>query len=222
MDPKVSALHHLPLFGLVHPRDLIELANGAQIIKVAKGAKIYRANSRFDNLIYLNSGVLRSTEVGRDGRMTSVANIPPGQLIGLFYLFVKKVRLDSLQALQDSEIWILDIKNAETALLNSPRAMERYCQLLIGAMHNLHKERLSLLQDRAESRILAVLAKYAKYRDKAITLEDLPSQQALADLSNTSRETDSRAINKWFDEGVLEKIGGKINIKKLDSFKFFM
>ena len=223
MDLKVTALFHLPLFDLVSdPKSLSEVANSLQIIKVPKGGIVYKSGFRFDSLVFVNSGLMRSSELGRDGRVTAAVNIPAGQWIGLMYLFVKKARMDSLQALQDSEIWVLESRAVEKTLLNSPMAMARYCQLLIAAMHNIHKDRMALLQDRAESRILAVLAKYAQKRDKNTILEDLPSQQALADLANTSRETVSRAINKWFDQGILAKEGGKITIKKIENFKYFM
>ena len=222
MDPKVSVLHSLPLFNLVDTHHLSGLVSNSQIIKVPKGGVIYKANSRFEHLIYVGSGALRSIELGNERRVSSVANIPAGQLIGLMYLFAKKSRLDTLQALSESHIWLLNAAEVEKTLLRSPAAMTKYCQILIETMHKMHKERLLLLMDKADARILGILSKYIKIHNKVMFLEDLPTQQMLADLSNTSRETVSRAINKWFVDGVLAKENGKILVKKAQIFNYFM
>ena len=227
MDQRASKLHHLPLFNLVDSAALRRLENCYQVIRIRKGDIVYKSNIRFDYLIYVGSGLLRSIESGREGRIVSSVNIGPGQLIGLMYLYVKKVRHDSLQAFEDSEIWLFNIKAVEKALLGSPMAMERYCQLLIDAMHNMHKDRLMLLMERADNRILGVLAKYAiahqQNQQQEVFLENLPTQQILADLSNTSRETVSRVLNKCFADGVLSRDGGgKIRVKNMKIFKYYL
>ena len=222
MDPKVSVLHSLPLFTLMDTKNLSALASRSQIIQIPKGGIIYKANTFFEHLIYVGSGEVRSIELGNERRVSSVANIPKGQLIGLMHLFAKRPRLDTLQALSGSRIWLLNVTDVEKALLDSPAAMTKYCQILIETMHTMHKEKLLLLMERADSRILGILAKYIKIHNQALFLEDLPTQQMLADLSNTSRETVSRTINKWFIDGVLAKENGKILVKSPQLFKYFM
>lgn len=222
MDPRVSVLHNLPLFNMIDTHNLSGLVSSSQIIKVPKGGVIYKANSRFEHLIYLGSGALRSIEYGNESRVSSVANIPSGQLIGLMYLFTKKSRLDTLQALSESHIWLLSAAEVEKALLRTPSAMAKYCQILLETLHKMHKERTLLQMDKADARILGVLSRYIKFDNKVMFLEDLPTQQMLADLSNTSRETVSRAINKWFVDGVLGKENGKILVKNTQIFKYFM
>ena len=84
-----------------------------------------------------------------------------------------------------------------------------------------------LLMERADNRILGVLAKYAiahqQNQQQEVFLENLPTQQILADLSNTSRETVSRVLNKCFADGVLSRDGGgKIRVKNMKIFKYYL
>ena len=220
--PKASEIQALPLINLVDQACLAGLAAQTKIISAPKKTVLYKSNTPFNFMIYVASGTLRATEVGSDGRVSSVVNIPSGQLIGLMYLYAKKLRLDTLQSIEDSVVWLLSNSEVESALLQSPPAMKRYCQLLIDSMHSLHKDRLSLLMERADNRILGVLAKYAQKHNQDLFLVNLPTQQALADLSNTSRETVSRVVNKLFQDGHLMKEKEGIKVKNPVFLKYFL
>jgi len=54
-----------------------------------------------------------------------------------------------------------------------------------------------------------------------MVIEKLPSQQDLANMAGTSRETVSRAFKLFVDEGYIIKKGNKIIIEKFKKFKRF-
>lgn len=58
----------------------------------------------------------------------------------------------------------------------------------------------------AQERVEAILSqRINRYSNGSIVIENLPSQESIATMANTSRETVSRIINKLVKNGILEK-----------------
>ena len=60
---------------------------------------------------------------------------------------------------------------------------------------------------------------YGVVKEGAIEIEQLPTQQELAEMAGTSRETISRTIHSFSKKGLIEIEGQKLRIKNYDKFK---
>ena len=77
---------------------------------------------------------------------------------------------------------------------------------LVGRLRVASDQQTVLSMPSAVQRVLALLQQHSKEAPGGvIVIEKLPTQQEMATLANTSRETVSRAINALIQKGVVEK-----------------
>jgi len=75
----------------------------------------------------------------------------------------------------------------------------------------------------ATGRVAAALIHFAEDRgiikDGVVQLKGLPSQRDLANMAGTSRETISRVLNRFIEEGIVTKSKGGYLINNYEQFK---
>ncbi len=86
---------------------------------------------------------------------------------------------------------------------------------------NLKIKSLSLkaAEGKVASVIIQLIDESGLVKEGNIEIEKLPTQQELAVMAGTSRETISRTIHSFSKKGLIELEGPKLRIKNYDKFK---
>lgn len=199
-------LKDIPLLEGLSEQTLESLNKKIKYTKFKKGEFVLLKGDESDSMIFVMSGELHAVDENENGQSIWLASIPAGVNSGELGLITGEKRSASLLAHRDSLIGFLYKKEALSLILNNPdvawKVMQRMAKMIKSNNTHLTLMNLPSAQERIES-LLAQRA--AHYANGLIVVEDLPSQQAIATMTNTSRETVSRTISKLIKQGVLEK-----------------
>lgn len=211
-------LQNTDLFKGIAEVDLVDLLSTARQVEVPKGGVLYKAGDTFRNLVLLCSGLLQSIESGSDGRIFSIQRIQPVQLVGLLYLFGDQKRHDSLIAVEPSQIVLIGVDKLSSLMMSNTQAAFAVCEKFTQIIHALRRDKALLSRSAASGRILGVMSKFLVVDGEKYYLAELPRQQEVADLANTTRETVSRTLSRLLASGVLEKHGKKLQVNRPEMF----
>lgn len=203
---KTYSLKEIPLLEGLSSETLADLDKKIKYTKFSKGELVLLKGESSDSMIFVMSGELHVVDENENGQSIWLANIPAGVNSGELGLITGEKRTASLMASRHSVVGFLKKSDALSLILNNPqvawRVMQRMADIIKNNNTQLHVMNLPSAQDRIES----VLAqRTVRYKNGLVVIENLPSQQSLATMTNTSRETVSRVISKLVKDGVLEK-----------------
>ncbi len=218
--PKTSAVELLaktPLFGVLHPNDLEELAASTRTRTYDRGDIIFRKDDPGFTLYVIISGAVKISVSSSEGNEIILAILTKGQFFGEMALFDEQPRSADAQAIEPTEVLAVQRRDLVRLLEKRPRAA-------ISQLLKLLAQRLratdELLQDAAFLDIPSRLAKRLMDLAEAhgertphgtkITLR--LTQQDLASMIGARRENVNRALAYYQSRGWLSKEGGHFTI----------
>lgn len=186
--------------------ELQKVSKKFKYIQFKKGQYVIRKGDPSNSMIFLLQGELQVIDSNEHGQNIWLANVYPGASAGEIGLITGEKRNSSLVATQDSIIASLPKQDALELILNHASVAWRVMQHLAKIIKNNNLQLTLMNLPSARERIEALLKqKMTKYSNGTLIIEGLPSQESLATMVNTSRETVSRIINQLIKEGILER-----------------
>ena len=168
-------------------------------------------------------GTIKITRVNDEGKEVILALLGPGEIFGEMAILDGEARSANALAQEDCEL--LAIQKSEFLNL-----LRRNFKISFALMRELAKrlrksdqqiEALSLSD--AEHRIGVSVLNLAEdmgvIRKGQVTIEKLPFQQDIANMSGTSRETVSRVLKLFEDRHMITKVGHTVVIPDYAFFK---
>lgn len=194
---------------------LQELARQTHFEQVEKRAYVIHKGSTGDSLVLLVSGRLQVIAPSEDGREVGLHFVEPGDYLGEIAVIDGGVRSASVVATTQSVIGTLPGPVARELFTRHPIVAERLLLRLCNTIRQSSHIRSVLGMARAFSRIYAVLHNACqKWNDNGlVTIENLPSQQAIAITANVSRETVSRAMQALLANKIVEKDNRRLIVR---------
>jgi len=201
-----GCIYHVPIFGSLNQREILEVAGISSIRNVGKGEMVYRAGDECRTLFVLYTGRVKLFRIGASGREQVLHVIGPGEFIGELSLFSSLPLTDNAQALDDCVLCV--IQGAKLKEL-----MGRYPSIAFKVMDDLSRR-----LEKAESRIEAISLSPAAQRVAGALLElasegneiHLPMTKGdLASQIGMTQETLSRQLAELQNGGLIELKGYK-------------
>jgi CRP-like cAMP-binding protein len=189
------------------PEDELRIANGLLRVKnFARRDIVCRKHEDADGLYLLFSGQLQAVDIAEDGREIGLNLIKPGAFFGELSVIDGLPRSAHIVALQPSVVGVIPQGAAREIFYRLPAAAEAMMRHLTALVRNLSTYRALLAIPNAQQRVYALLQQLAQQMPGGlVVIQNLPKQQEVAIMINTSRETVSRAIAHLVSLGVLEK-----------------
>lgn len=211
----VEALRRQKLLAGLDTAILEKLAGLTHFEQFDKRAYVIHKGSAGDSLVLLVSGRLQVIAPSEDGREVGLHFVEPGDYLGEIAVIDGGVRSASVVATTTSVVGLLPGNVARQLFTRHPVIAER---LLLRLCHTIRQSshiRSVLGMARAFSRIYAVLHSATRsWQDEGlVTIENLPSQQAIAIMANVSRETVSRAMQALFSNNIVEKDNRRLIVR---------
>ncbi|HKB55043.1 MAG TPA: Crp/Fnr family transcriptional regulator, partial [Ramlibacter sp.] len=159
-----------------------------------------------DGLYLLFSGSLQAVDIAEDGREIGLNLIGPGSFFGELSVIDGLPRSAHIVALQPSVVGVIPQAAAREIFYKLPATAEAMMRHLTELVRNLSNYRALLAIPNAQQRVYALLQQLGRRMPGGLTvIPNLPKQQEVAIMINTSRETVSRAVAQLVAMGVLEK-----------------
>jgi CRP/FNR family cyclic AMP-dependent transcriptional regulator len=199
-------LQKIPLLAGVSPETLSMIGAALQLRTVERGTQVLQKGSPGDHLLFVLSGRLQAVDITEDGREIGLNLLVSGDYFGELSIVDGLPRSASVVALENSLIALLPRTQALALIYHTPLIVERLLKRMASSVRKAADYRTILGIPNASQRVFALLQQFAKIAPGGLVVIDkLPTQQEMAIMVNTSRETVSRAIHILMSRGVVEK-----------------
>lgn len=196
------------LFWTLNGSQLKQLCIITGFKKAKKGEIIYFSSSELPRVFLLKKGNIKIVSVDEDGNETIKDIIQKGDLFGELELDSDKNSNEYAKALTD-EIIICSflLSDFENLLLEHPSMALSYTKFVGLKMKRIKNNYANLISKDAKTRLLTFLKEWAerdgKTIDNRIVIENYLTQNDIAQIICTSRQTATQLLNELEEKGIL-------------------
>lgn len=199
-------LQNIPLLAGVDAKVLGEMAVSFQFRTLERDSYAVQKGDSGEHLLFVLTGRLQAVDLTEDGREIGLSFLIPGDYFGELSIIDGLPRSSSVVASEKSLIALLPRNIALALIHNNPLVSERMFKKMASSIRSAANYRSILGIPSAFQRVFALLNQFAKSAPSGlVVIEKMPTQQEIAIMVNTSRETVSRAIQILLQKGVVEK-----------------
>ncbi|MEW6662278.1 MAG: Crp/Fnr family transcriptional regulator [Bacillota bacterium] len=216
----VDYLAEVPIFEGLDQKELQSVADIAIVRPYKKGMVIFVEGEPGDGVYLVKSGLVKIAKTLADGREKTLHYLREGDIFAEVLLFDGGSFPATAEALEDAEIAILRRERIEDLLIENGRITLKILKVMSRRLRQAQVQVRDLAYADVYARVafnLLQLAKDHGLQGNEGLIIDLPlSQQELANLVGTSRETVARIISEWKRKGIIAVSQQKITILKPD------
>ena len=185
----------------------LKLVEAALVVKkVERGNRVLEKGDTGEHLFFLLAGRLQVVDLHEDGREIGLNFLAPGDYFGELSIIDGLPRSATVLACENSLIGLLPRTQALDLIYHNPLLVERMLKRMCSSIRNATNYRAIVGIPQAFQRVFTLLNQFAKVAPGGmVVIEKLPTQQEVAIMVNTSRETVSRALHTLIDKGIVEK-----------------
>jgi len=221
MEP--SLLRTFPLFNDLSDDEIAIVGRQMVTRKFRKNNLIIFEDDVGNSLFVIRSGRVKISRISPDGGEAILAILGVGDFFGELSVIDGQGRSASVTSIDDVELLMLRRSDFMEILERIPKIAISLLKELAGRIRksDSHIRSLSLLdaKGRVATTIIRLAEDIGKVKEGRVYIEELPLQRDLASIAGTSRETISRVIKRFEEEGHLESEHNTLIINDFDQFK---
>lgn len=189
-----------------------------------KGELIFKEGNYPKGLFCVNSGKIKVAQLGDDGKEQIVHLIHNGNVMGHRALLGEDQYSCSSVAMDDSRVCFIPKDSFNIMVNNNAKLALKIAHLLADELKALEKKVTHSVQNSVKERLAeSILQLKQNYGMKADhqTINVVVTREDLANLAGTSRETATRYLYEFQNDGVIQLVGKTIKIlneRKLEHF----
>ncbi len=197
---------------VLHAAEIDLVNENSRETSFKKGDIILHEGSMTSHIIYLKSGLVKEYQKGPGDKEQILQIIKKYTYLGLPSLFGDRVNHYSYGALEDITVCYIDL-NIFNQLIrqNGNFAFEILVSVSRDSLNNFHRF-MSQSQKKTYGRVADALIYFSRIIYENDVFEIPFSRQELADLIGISRESATRVLSKFNDDGILRLSGRTIEI----------
>lgn len=202
--------------------DLEELDSLKGCYHFKKGETIFREGTYPHGLHCINSGKVKVTQAGADGKEHIVHLSKDGDLMGYRAVFGEDLYACSAVALEDSIICFVPTQVFIGMVTKNPKLVFKVMHLFSSELKIAERNITDIAQKSVKERLaqgLLLLKESFGFENDNATLNIAMTREDIANIVGTPRETVTRLLFELGREGVISLTGRKIKI--LDQLKLF-
>jgi CRP-like cAMP-binding protein len=213
----VQLLRQVSIFKDLDQETLTDLSRRVFQRQVEAGSVIVSQEEPGDALFVIASGKVKVVLYGETGREIILSMLSAGDFFGEMSLLDRQPRSANVVAVEDSVLFGLDREGFQTHIVSHPSTSLAILAEMSRRLRHADEVigNLALLDVYARvARVIRDLAqKQGEPVDGGLLIKTRPTQQEIAGLIGTSRETVSRALNDFTRRGLLDMQGKQILVR---------
>lgn len=221
MEP--SLMRTFPLFTELNDDEIAIVSRLIVTRKFRKNNLIIFEDDVGNSLFIIKQGRVKISRISPDGGEAILAILGMGDFFGELAVIDGQGRSASVTSIDDCELLMLRRSDFMEILERIPKIAISLLKELAGRIRKSDSQIRSLSLLDAKGRVATTLIRLAedigKIKDGQVTIEELPLQRDLASISGTSRETISRVIKRFEEEGHVEMVHNTLIILDFEQFK---
>jgi CRP/FNR family cyclic AMP-dependent transcriptional regulator len=220
---KLAVLQEVPIFSGLGPKELEKISAVAHQRMYRKDQVILIEEEAGQTLFILMSGQVKISRISEEGREVILAVMSEGDFFGELSLLDGQSRSANVIVLKDAEMLLINRDDFLSLLKEFPMIAIQLLREMAGRMRRSDSQIKSLSLKNATGKVTGTLHRLAEdigQRDSnQVEIVSLPTQQDLANMAGTSRETISRVLQKLISDKYIAKDGSKLTILDYEKFK---
>lgn len=209
MADKLTLLRSLNLFNEMTADEVAEISRQLRMREVPAGSLI---GGEPDLIYLLKVGRVRLYRLTESGEEVTTAVLAPGQLLGLAALGSGESPLTLAEALEPSVICEAGAQDFVGLLGKHPLLMAKVLLAMARQLFRLEQTVESLVLDTVGERLASLLLAWLETAEPVPGGDLLPAhtQEEMAKLVATTRESVARTLSRWREQGILRMQGRRI------------
>src|SRR3954471_2805061 len=213
----VQLLRQVSIFAELPPETIADLARRVWRKEAEASSVIVNQEEAGDQLFVIAEGKVKVVLYGETGREIILSILRTGDFFGEMSLLDRQPRSANVVAVEDSQLLGLDRDAFQTHLTAHPSTalaiLAEMSRRLRHADEVIGNLALLDVYARVARTIRDLAQKQGQPVDGGLLIKERPTQQEIAGLIGTSRETVSRALSDFARRGLLELSGKQILVR---------
>lgn len=221
-------IDNVPIFRDLLPDEKESIMNSSNQKRFKKGEIIFTPGDSFDDLFVVNKGMVKISKVSSLGKEQILRILKPGDFMGELALFSKSILNNTAEALEHTEICIIQGNKIRQLLIQNPemsiKFLQKYTERIEETEELIEQIGLRDVEQRIANYLLLEIENNQIINNNGKYEITLPvSKGDLAALIGTTQETLSRKLSLFQDNGWINLKGQRIievtDIKRLENIK---
>jgi CRP/FNR family cyclic AMP-dependent transcriptional regulator len=219
-DEVLNTVSRLSLFEGLDDQTLRHIALSAELRTLEKEEWVIHKGERGAHLYFLLIGRLQVIDSTEEGREIGISFLKPGDYFGELSVIDGLPRSASVVATSKSKLLALRRSVALDLFHNQPLVVERVLKKLANTVRHSAFLRVILAMPSVNQRVCAMLDHLTVIAPGGLpVINNVPTQQQLAIMINTSRETVSRSMKLLVDRGVIERDYQRLIVRRPEELR---
>ena len=219
----LSIIQQIPLFAELETQELEKLDSCLRTKKYKKDCAVVLETDKGSTLLIINKGQVKISRVSESGKEVILAILGEGDFFGELSLLDGLARSANVITLTEAELFLLEREDFLKLIEEKPTIAIGLLKELAFRLRKSDTQIKSLSLFDATGRVAITLLQIAEdsgtIKNGIVHIDNLPSQRDLANMAGTSRETISRVMNMFEEEGIIKREQGKFILYNYDEFK---
>ncbi|MDK9700356.1 MAG: Crp/Fnr family transcriptional regulator [bacterium] len=220
---RFELLRHVPLFRGLTMQDLERIAELMVPKKFKRNNLIIFEDDLGQNLFIIDKGRVKVSGISNEGGEAIFAILGEGDFFGELSIIDGLARSATVTSIEDVELWVLNRNTFLDLIDKYPSMAIELLKELAARIRKSDAQIKSLTLKDARGRVANTLIRMAEdigsIRDGRVVIQNLPLQRDVANLAGTSRETISRLLSKFEEEGLIRRSGSSLIFNDFEEFK---
>ena len=206
-------MSEVDIFADLDEREMDAMAAAAPMKTYAAGALVYTPHQPLDALFILKRGRIRIFRVSPDGRALTTAIINPGTIFGEMVIVGQQMHDSFAEALDEIVVCVMSKEDVQHLLLGDQRIAARISETLGRRLAELEQRLSDVVFKSVPERIAGTLVVLANQHPSfGRTPQVRLTHGQLAALAGTSRETTTKVLGEFAEQGLIRLARGRISI----------
>lgn len=218
-----TILEQIPLFAELEENELAKLNSCLRTKTYKKDNAVVLETDSGSTLFIINKGKVKISRVSESGKEVILAILSGGDFFGELSLLDGLARSADVITLSESELFLLEREDFLKLVEENPGIAIGLLKELALMLRKSDTKIKSLSLFDATGRVAITLLQIAEdsgtIKNGIVRINNLPSQRDLANIAGTSRETISRVMNAFEEEGIIKRDHGSLTLFNYDVLK---
>lgn len=183
--------------------------------RYSAGAMIVSADDTDDDVFFILSGRARAATYTNQGKEVMLSDLTPGESFGIFAAIDGQPRSTNVVAIEESRLARMSAQRFNDVLYTNSDVTRAFLHYLINRIRSLSERVTDVTTLNAEQRLISELLRISvpdPARPGTALVDPLPTQQELATVIFSQRESVGRDMSKLKDLGLIERKGRSLRI----------
>lgn len=216
-------LKRVPIFSELAAKDLERISAVAHLRHYHKEQVILIEEETGQTLFIVMNGQVKISRISEDGREVILAVMGEGDFFGELSLLDGHSRSANVTVIKDSEMLLIHREDFLNLLNEFPSIGINLLKELASRIRKSDAQIKSLSLKNATGKVASTLLRLAEdigvQSGSALTITSVPTQQDLANMAGTSRETINRVIQRLINDGYITRQGNELTITDFIKFR---